>query len=126
MTRIKQIYKCNICQNITEVIRAGKGTLVCCGKPMELLKEKNQEKGWEKHLPVIEKKENKIKIKIGQNPHPMEDKHFIEWVEIITDKNIYRRFLNPQDEPKTELNIEGDIIKVRSYCNLHGLWSNNQ
>ena len=122
MTELRQIYKCNVCGNIVEVLHAGVGELVCCGQPMELLKEKTEEIGLEKHVPVLEKTEKGIKVKIGSVPHPMEEKHYIEWVEIITDGGVYRKFLKPGDKPEAEFEIKAEKIKAREYCNIHGLW----
>ena len=117
-----QVFKCNICGNIVEVMTVGGGELVCCGKPMELLKEKTEDIGKEKHVPVIEKTKNSIKVKIGSIPHPMEEKHYIEWIEIIADGIAYRKFLKPGDKPEAEFNIKAEKIEAREYCNLHGLW----
>ncbi len=122
MTELKQVYKCNICGNIVEVLHAGIGELVCCGQPMELLKEKTEDAGLEKHVPVIEKTEKGIKIKVGSIPHPMEEKHYIEWIEIIADGISYRKFLKPGDNPEAEFEIKAGKIEAREYCSIHGLW----
>ncbi len=122
MTELKQIYKCNVCGNIVEVLHAGKGELVCCGQPMELLGEKTEDVGKEKHVPVIEKTNSAIKVKVGSVPHPMEDAHYIEWIEIIADGNVYRKFLNPGDAPEVEFKVSANKIVAREYCNVHGLW----
>ena len=122
MTEVKQIYKCNICGNIVEVLHTGVGQLVCCGQPMELLKEKTKDVGLEKHVPVIEKSNGKIKVKVGSVSHPMEDKHWIEWIELVADGKVYRKFLNPGDSPEADFEIEAENITAREYCNLHGLW----
>lgn len=122
MTEQNQIYKCNTCGNIVEVSHAGAGELVCCGQPMELLKEKTEDEGMEKHVPVIEKTEKGFKVKVGSIPHPMEEKHFIEWIEIIADDKVYRTFLKPDLNPETEFCIKADNIEAREYCNVHGLW----
>lgn len=122
MTEQKQIYKCKICGNIVEVLHSGVGELFCCGQPMELLKEKTEEVGSEKHLPVIEKTETGIKVKVGSIPHPMEEEHYIEWIEIIADSGIYRKFLKPGDKPEAEFEVKAEKISAKEYCNLHGLW----
>mgnify|MGYP001599702971 CR=1 FL=1 len=122
MTVQKQIYKCNVCGNIVEVLHAGAGQLVCCGQPMKLLEEKTEDVGKENHVPVIEKTKEGILIKVGSVPHPMEEKHYIEWIEIIADGVVYRKFLKPGDKPEAEFNIKAEKIDVREYCNLHGLW----
>jgi superoxide reductase len=122
MTQEKQIYKCNICGNIVEVLHSGVGQLVCCGQPMELLEEKIDDVGKEKHLPVVEKTGKGVRVKIGSIPHPMEEKHYIEWIEIIADGVSYRKFLKPGAKPEAEFEIEAENIKAREYCNVHGLW----
>ncbi|MFH1445090.1 MAG: desulfoferrodoxin [Nanoarchaeota archaeon] len=122
MTELNQIYKCNICGNITEVLHTGAGELVCCGQPMELLEAKMQDQGHEKHVPVIEKTEKGVRVKIGSIPHPMEESHFIEWIQIIADGKSYRKFLKPGDVPEAKFCIKADNMAVRAYCNVHGLW----
>lgn len=122
MTQQKQIYKCNICGNIVEVLHTGAGELVCCDQAMELLKEKNQDEGLEKHVPVVEKTDKGILVKIGSIPHPMEESHYIEWIEITIKGRNCRRFLKPGDKPEVEFNVSAEDIQVRVYCNLHGLW----
>ncbi len=122
MIEQKQIYKCNICGNIIEVLHAGGGQLVCCGQPMELFTEKTEDVGKEKHVPLIEKTEAGIKVKVGSITHPMEEKHYIEWIEIIVDGSVYRNFLKPGDKPEAEFAIKAEKIEAREYCNIHGLW----
>jgi len=125
MTELKQIYKCNVCGNIVEVLHAGVGQLVCCGQPMELLTEKTEDVGLEKHVPVIEKTEKGTRVKVGSVPHPMEQKHYIEWIEIIADGRVYRKFLKPGDKPEAEFEIAWDKIEAREYCSIHGLWKSS-
>ncbi len=122
MTEQKQIYRCNICGNIVEVLRSGVGTLVCCGQPMELLKEKTEDVGREKHVPVVERMENLVRVKVGSIPHPMEENHYIEWIEIIANGKVYRKFLNPGDKPEAEFEIKAGKVEAREYCSVHGLW----
>ncbi len=122
MTSLNEVYKCNVCGNIVEMVHSGKGQLVCCGQPMELKKANDQDASLEKHVPVIEVTENGIKVAVGAVLHPMEDKHYIEWIEVIADGRIERKFLKPGDEPTAEFSKVGDSIEVRAYCNLHGLW----
>ena len=122
MTELNQIYRCEICGNITEVLHSGAGELVCCGQPMKLLEEKSEDVGNEKHVPVIEKTEHGIKVKVGDVPHPMEEKHYIEFIEIVADGRIYRKFLKPGETPEAIFCVEGENIEAREYCNLHGLW----
>jgi len=122
MTKRFQIYKCEVCGNIVEVLHPGKGQLVCCGQPMKLLEEQTEEQGYEKHVPVIEKTEKGLKVKVGSIPHPMEEKHHIEWVQLIADDRSYRKFLNPGDAPEAVFEIEAEKVSAREFCNIHGLW----
>ena len=117
-----EVYKCEICGNIVEVLHGGKGELVCCGKPMVQLVENTVDAAKEKHVPAIEKVAGGVKVKVGSVAHPMEEKHYIEWVEIIADGKAYRQFLNPGEAPEATFNVEADPITAREYCNLHGLW----
>jgi superoxide reductase len=122
MTEINQVYKCNVCGNIVEVLHDGVGELVCCGQPMELLPEKTEDVGQEKHVPVIEKTETGVKVKVGSVPHPMEEKHHIEWIEIIADGKVYRKFLKLGEAPEAEFCIQAEEVTAREHCNIHGLW----
>ncbi len=125
MTIQRQVYRCNICGNIVEVLHAGKGELVCCGQPMELLQEKTADAGLEKHVPIVETSAKGIKVKVGDVPHPMEEKHHIQWVEVITDSEDYRQFLKPGSKPEAEFQIRAQNIVAREYCNIHGLWKSS-
>jgi superoxide reductase len=122
MTKLKEVYKCEICGNIVEVLHEGIGELVCCGQPMKLLQEKTADEGKEKHVPVIEKNEEGVTIKVGSVPHPMEEKHYIEWIEIITNKGSSRKYLKPGEKPEKSFPVKAENIKARIYCNIHGLW----
>ena len=122
MTVQKQIFKCNVCGNIVEVLLAGVGQLVCCGQPMELLTEKTEDVGLEKHVPVIERVGNKVKGKVGSVPHPMEQKHYIEWIEVIADGGTCRKFLKAGEKPEAEFEIAAEKIEAREYCSVHELW----
>jgi superoxide reductase len=117
-----EIYKCEVCGNIVEVVHGGGGELVCCGEPMKLYQENTVDAAKEKHVPVIEKIEGGFKVKIGSVAHPMEASHYIEWIEAIADGKAYRQFLNPGDTPEAIFKIEADQITAREYCNMHGLW----
>jgi superoxide reductase len=124
MTQKKQIYKCEICGNIIEVLHEGVGELVCCGQPMNQIEENTVDAALEKHVPVIEKTKIGFKVKIGAIPHPMTKEHYIEWIELIADGASYRQFLSPTDKPEAEFCIKAEKIVAREYCNLHGLWKN--
>ena len=117
-----QVYKCDSCGNIVEVLHGGGGELVCCGEPMKLLVENTVDAAKEKHVPVIEKVAGGFKVNVGSVAHPMEEKHYIEWIEIIADGEAYRQFLNPGEAPEATFNIAAEQITAREYCNLHGLW----
>lgn len=117
-----QIYKCDLCGNIVEVLHGGIGTLVCCGKDMRLLKENEVDASIEKHVPVIEHVEGGVKVKVGSIPHPMQEDHYIEWIEILADGKAYRQYLNPGEQPEAFFTIDAKEIVAREYCNLHGLW----
>ena len=122
MTERLQVYKCEICGNIVEVLHEGKGELVCCGQPMNLLKENAVDAALEKHVPVFEETKDGLKVKVGSAAHPMEEKHYIEWIEVIADGKTYRQFLKPGGEPEAVFPINAGNVTARAYCNLHGLW----
>lgn len=122
MTIKLEIYKCEVCGNIVEVVHAGAGLLVCCGSPMTLMTENTVDAAKEKHVPIIEKIDGGVKVKLGKVAHPMDEKHYIEWIEIIIDGKAYQQFLNPGDDPQAIFKIDGDQIVARAYCNLHGHW----
>jgi len=93
---------------------------------MQLMEEKREDVGQEKHLPVIEKMENKVKVKVGSIPHPMEEKHYIEWIELEAKGKAYRQFLKPGDIPEASFEGQAEKITAREYCNLHGLWKKGE
>ncbi|MHA1302569.1 MAG: desulfoferrodoxin [Candidatus Heimdallarchaeaceae archaeon] len=121
-----EIYKCEICGNIVATIHGGQGALVCCGEKMKLLEEQTAEMATEKHVPVIEIDGNIVKVTVGSTIHPMLEKHYIEWIEIITeDGRSYRKFLEPEQEPVAIFNVNSKVVKAREHCNIHGLWVNS-
>jgi superoxide reductase len=122
MIKKGQIYKCEICGNIVEVLEEGGGQLVCCGEPMKLIEEKTNDVGSEKHVPIIERTEEGVKIKVGSVPHPMTEEHYIEWIEILTEKGESKKFLKPGDLPEAVFPVKAQNIQARIYCNIHGLW----
>jgi superoxide reductase len=122
MTARLQIYKCEVCGNIVEVLHEGAGELVCCGQPMKLLVENTVDAAQEKHVPVIEKTVAGVTVKVGSVAHPMEEKHYIEWIEIIADGKAYRQFLKPGAAPEASFDIKATKIEAREHCNQHGLW----
>ena len=117
-----QVYKCTHCGNIVEVLHAGGGELTCCGEAMKLMVEGATDGALEKHVPVIEKVEGGYKVKVGSVAHPMEEKHFIEWIELVADGKSYTQFLKPGDAPEAFFAIEAAKVTAREYCNLHGHW----
>lgn len=121
MTQVNEVYKCSVCGNMVEVVHKG-GNLVCCGQPMQLLKENTVDAAKEKHIPVIEKVDGGILVKVGSVEHPMLEEHHIEWIEVLTENKVYRKNLKAGEKPQAFFSIDEDIVSVREYCNLHGLW----
>ena len=122
MTERMQIYKCEVCGNIVEVVHSGKGKLECCKQPMVLFEANTVDAALEKHVPVIEKTGSGYIVKVGSVAHPMEEKHYIEWIELISGEMVLRKFLKPGDPPEASFAIETDQVSAGAYCNLHGLW----
>jgi len=123
MTKRLQIYKCETCGNIVEVLHVGGGELVCCGQPMKFMEETTEDSSVEKHVPFIIIEEEKVTVRVGESTaHPMEEKHYIEWIEVLVDGKSYRHFLKPGDKPEAVFFISGEDITAREYCNIHGLW----
>jgi superoxide reductase len=123
LTQIKQIYKCEICGNIIEVLHSGVGELVCCNQKMNLQTENTTEASLEKHIPVIEKiGDNVFKVTVGSLEHPMDEDHYIEWIEVVADNKVYKRYLKPLDKPQAIFKIVSEELTARAYCNKHGLW----
>ena len=117
-----EIYKCDLCGNIIEVVHGGAGELTCCDEPMILYKENTVDAAKEKHVPVIEKIADGYKVTVGSVPHPMEGAHYIEWIELLADGRAYSQFLDPGNAPEAVFCIEAEKVSAREYCNLHGLW----
>lgn len=122
MPNMLEVYKCIHCGNIVEVMHAGGSDLVCCGEPMKLMKEGTSDGAKEKHVPVIEKTATGYKVKVGSVAHPMEETHWIEWIELLADGRSYTKFLKPGDAPEAEFCIQATEVSAREYCNLHGHW----
>lgn len=122
MTEKLQVYKCNVCGNMVEMVHTGVGTLVCCNQDMVLQQENTVDAATEKHVPVIEKQDGGFLVKVGSVAHPMEEKHYIEWIELIADGKAYRQFLKPGEKPEAFFKIDAEKINAREFCNLHGLW----
>lgn len=122
-----EIYECEDCKDLLEVLRSGSlEELKCCDCEkggFKKLEEKTEDEGYEKHVPVVERDEDEITVKVGSNPHPMEEGHHIEWIEVIDGDRTYKQFLKAGDKPEAEFEVESENIKVREHCNIHGLWS---
>jgi len=122
MTQKNQIYKCRKCGNTIEILHEGAGTLACCEQPMELMEENSTDAATEKHVPLIEKTEKGYRVTVSSVLHPMEEKHYIEWIELVADGKSYKKFLKPGDKPKAEFCVEAEKVHSREYCNIHDLW----
>ncbi len=122
MTVKLEIYRCGVCGNIVEVLHAGVGELVCCDQPMEKQVEHTSEELKEKHLPVMGSSGDGIRVRVGSVPHPMEEKHYIEWVQVISGESVYRKFLSPGSDPEALFGSPEEPAAAREYCNVHGLW----
>jgi len=125
MIKLKEVYKCEICGNIVEVLHSGDGVLVCCGQPMTLQVENTVDAAKEKHVPVIEKVKGGVLVKVGAVEHPMLETHYIEWIEVQTVNKLYRKYLNPGEIPQALFIINEEVLSVREYCNIHGLWKDS-
>ena len=122
MAEKKQVYKCSKCGNIVEVLRGAAGVLFCCGQPMNLLPEKTADSATEKHVPLIEKTPDGYRITVGSTLHPMDEDHYIEWIELLTEEKSYIKFLKPGDKPVAEFCTDADKVTAREHCNKHGFW----
>lgn len=120
MAQLREVFKCSVCGQIVEVLHAGAGQLVCCGLPMQLMAPNTVDASLEKHVPVLEEVNGETIIKVGFVAHPMEEKHYIEWIEAETTVGFCKKFLAPGEAP--EFRVPGPVIAARAYCNLHGLW----
>ncbi len=125
MAKFLEVYKCNLCGNIVETIHAGGGSLTCCGEKMALLTENSVDAAKEKHVPVITKVDGGYKVTIGSVAHPMEEKHYIEWIELLADGKAYRQFFKFGEVAEALFAVEAANVTARELCNLHGVWSAN-
>lgn len=122
MAKRLEVFKCELCGHIIEILHGGAGSLVCCGQPMAQFEENTVDAATEKHVPVLEKIDGGYKVNVGSVAHPMEEKHYIEWVELISGDTVQRQFLNPGEAPEATFNTDATDVSAREYCNLHGLW----
>ena len=125
MTQLRELYRCEVCGNIVEVVNEGATSLVCCGEPMIKLEAKTEDQGREKHVPVVEETDSGFKVKVGSIKHPMEDKHYIKFIEILLKDRIMRKELKPGQAPEVKYcATKSDVMEVREFCSIHGLWKN--
>jgi superoxide reductase len=123
MTKLREIYKCMICGNVIEVVHEGAPSLVCCGQPMNKLEAKTKDQGQEKHVPVIEETGRGIRIRVGSIEHPMEEKHYIKFIEVLTNDKVLRAELKSGMKPAAEFVVsKAEVVEVREYCTVHDLW----
>ncbi len=122
MPQFLEVSKCDLCGSMVEALNSAGGELTCCGQPMDVMREGTTDGAKEKHVPVVEKTDNGYKVSVGSVAHPMEDSHYIEWIELIADGVSYTKFLKPGEAPVAEFCVTATNVTVREYCNLHGLW----
>jgi len=122
MAALLNVYRCEVCGNMVELVHSGGGELVCCGQPMKLLAENSSDGAKEKHVPVVDKTADGYKVMVGSVAHPMEAVHYIEWIELLADGIAYRAFLKPGDKPEASFCVKASKVSAREYCNKHGLW----
>ena len=124
MAQLREIYRCEVCGNVVEVVNDSSGELKCCEKPMIKLDAKTEDAGQEKHVPVVEEAERGVKVKVGSVEHPMAEDHYIKFIEVMTDKKVYRCELKAGEAPEASFCCPSkeNIVEVREYCTVHGLW----
>jgi superoxide reductase len=122
MTKQFEVYKCEECGIVVEVLEGGAGTLVCCDEPMKLMEEQTADQTTEKHVPVVERVDEGIKVTVGSTLHPMTEKHWIQWIQLMADGKVYKQYLKPEDDPVAVFPVKADKVSAREYCNIHGLW----
>lgn len=122
MTKRMEVYKCGLCGNVVEMLHGSDGELVCCGQPMQRLDEQTADATKEKHVPIGAACGNGVLVKVGSVPHPMEEKHYIEWIEVVLGAHVCRKYLKPGEKPEAKFCCSGDGMVLREYCNVHGLW----
>ncbi len=120
------IFRCDKCGNVVELLHSGGGALFCCEAPMVYLAENTVDAALEKHVPVLEKTASGYLVKVGAVDHPMTREHLIMWIELVADGVVHRKFLAPGDAPRATFNLQADKVTAREYCNLHGLWRSEE
>ena len=117
-----QVYYCEICGTVAEILEPGRAPIVHCGVPMVLLEEMTEGEGAEKHVPVIEKIDGGYKVTVGKVEHPMSRSHFIGFIDLIHDGHVSRHYLEPGADPVATFMTDAKQVAARAWCNLHGLW----
>ncbi|MDR3540954.1 MAG: desulfoferrodoxin [Desulfosporosinus sp.] len=127
MTNLRELYVCSICGNVVEVVNTGASALVCCNKPMDKLVAGSKDASLEKHVPILESIDGGIKVKVGSVAHPMEEKHYIRFIEVLTSSQVLRAELEPNQAPEASFLVKAnEVVEVREYCTVHGLWQANK
>lgn len=125
MSELNKLYKCEICGIMVQVVKDGDGRLFCCGKPMVEQIENTEEASTEKHIPVIEKADGGVLVKIGSIEHPMIEEHHIELIELYDGDKVYRKYLKANEKPEAFFEVEyKEGLIAKEYCNIHGYWTN--
>jgi len=120
---MSRMLHCDTCGKILKIIKNGEGPLLCCGRPLSFEVEKSAEAGKEKHVPVVTKTSDGIRVSVGSIPHPMEPAHYIRWIEVHGDTFLQTAFLRPGEKPEKEFRVDpAAVTKVRAFCNVHGFW----
>ena len=118
-----EVYVCELCGNIVEVLEGAPGTLACCGQDMVLQDENTTDAAKEKHVPAVTLNGTVASVQVGSVAHPMTVEHNIAWIELQQGDKVQRTYLKPDAAPLAEFTIESGVpVVVRAYCNLHGLW----
>lgn len=117
-----EVYKCDICGLMIQVIHSADPVPECCGQEMDLLTENTTDAAQEKHVPVIEKVDGGYKVTVGSVAHPMADDHYIEFIQLLADGKAYTQYLEPGQAPEAVFKVDAAEVSAREYCNKHGLW----
>ncbi len=126
MTQQREVFVCQSCGNMVEILRAGQGSLVCCNQPMTLSEENTTDAAKEKHVPVLARSGADVTVTVGTVPHPMAAEHYIEWIEVLQGDAVSRHYLNPGAVPQATFELPAGAVVARAYCNLHGLWKGEE
>jgi superoxide reductase len=122
MTQRQEVYVCQQCGHVAEILRTGSGTMVCCDRPMRISEENTADASKEKHTPAVARAGGEVTVTVGSVPHPMAEDHYIEWIELVQGESTTRRFLKPGSVPQATFDVAQGPVTTRAYCNLHGIW----